>query len=89
MNRFRQNQSAAIWSRALKKGIVYVPRAETTHIHPGVKPIVQRKRDPLAAVKRAPRNISTWTTHYCPLRGVILGADFNGCESWIRDALAL
>ncbi len=53
----RQNRSEANWSRALKKEIVHVSRALSTHIHLGVKPIVQRKRALSATYKRALRNI--------------------------------
>src|SRR5271156_5880800 len=74
----RQNRSEAIWSRALKKEIVHVPRAQSTHIHPGVKPILQRKRAPLAGgiQGRGAEEYSALTTHHCLLRGVIWGADF-------------
>jgi hypothetical protein len=74
----------------LKKGIVHVLRAQSTHIHPGVKPIVQRKRAALAAYKRAcAEEYSASTTHYCLLRGAIWGADFIQTENGLRGKLAL
>jgi hypothetical protein len=78
VNRCRQNRSEAIWARALKKAIVHAPPTQPAHIHPSVSPIVQRKRAPSAAYKRAcAEEYSALTTRYCLLRGVFWGADFT------------
>jgi len=48
VNRYKRKRAEPSWFGALKKEIVHVLQAQSTHIPAGVKPIVQPKCEPLA-----------------------------------------